>query len=255
MTPRDLDQDNELFEGKLSEDIVFVSFKEISLLWLSNLKSKEKLLSYFHQIERVPSIKTVILYEVHSPQRQEDYFDFYSLFTKSRIDSDEIFRMCNALDQIMLGIIESTKFFILAQSGRIILPFFTSGFACDYRIVGDNFIVQNPMPKIGLFPKGAGAFFLTRIVGSAKAEEILLSDNDMDAYQLSQLKLVDKIVPFGQLRDAALETAGTFSGKSVSSLIGVKKLVNYSLRDLKSYLEFENKQLLQILHTLKKEHE
>ena len=168
------------------------------------------------------------------------------------MDSDEILRMCNALDQIMLGIIESTKFFILAQSGITILPFFTSGFACDYRIVGDNFVVQNPMPKIGLFPKGAGAFFLTRIVGSAKAEEILLSDKDMDAYQLLQLKLADKIVPFSQLRYAALETARTFSGKSGASLTGVKRLVNYSLKDLKDYLEFENEQLLQILNTIKR---
>ena len=30
--------------------------------------------------------------------------------------------MCNALDQMMLSVIESTKLYILAQSGRILLP-------------------------------------------------------------------------------------------------------------------------------------
>ena len=151
----------------------------------------------------------------------------------------------------MLRIVDSDKFYISAQSGKVILPFFALGFACDYRIAADNLVVQNPAPKLGLIPKGAGAFFLTRMLGPAKAEEILLSSEDMNAYELLQLKLVSKVVPFNKLRSAALEEARKFSGKSGTSLSGVKRLVNHSLGDLKDYLGFENEQLVQILNVMK----
>ncbi len=255
MATQHLEQDNELFEAKQYGDIIFVSFKEISLLWLGSLKTKQKLLSYFDQIERAPSIKVVILYETHSPRGQKNYLEFYGLFTKSRIDSDEILRMCNALDQMMLSVIQSTKLYILAQSGRTLLPIFTIGFSCDYRIVGDNLVVHNTTPEIDLPPKGAGGFFLPHIVGPAKTEEILLSGKDMDADQLLQLKLVDRVVPFDTLKEAALETAKNYTGQSGVSLAGVKRLVNYSLRDIKSYLQFENEQLIQLLNVRKSKSE
>jgi len=251
MATQPLEQDNELFEAKQYEDIIFVSFKEISLLWLSSLEKKEELLSYFDRIERVPSIKVVILYEVHSSENQKSYSELYGLFEKSNIDSDAIIRMCNAFDQIMLSIIESTKLYILAQSGKILLPIFISGFACDYRIAGDNLIVHNTTPEIGLPPKGAGGFFLPRIVGPAKTEEILLSGEDMDADYLLRLKLVDRIVPSDKLKETALETARNYTSQNGASLVGVKRLVNYALKDLKNYLEYENEQIIQIL-SLKK---
>ena len=251
MATQYLEQDNELFETKQYEDIIFVSFKEISLLWLSSLEKKEKLLSCFHQIEFLPSIKAVVLYEVHSPQDQKSCSELHDLFAKSNIDSDTIIRMCNALDQIMLSIIESTKLYILAQSGKILLPIFTSGFACDYRIVGDNLVVHSATPEIGLPPKGAGGFFLPRIVGPAKTEEILLSGEDMNADELLRLKLVDRVVSSDKLKEAALETAKNYAGQTSESLAGVKRLVNYSLKDLKSYLEYENEQLIHLLNVKK----
>ena len=251
MATQHLEQDTELFETKQYDDIIFVSFKEISLLWLSSLEKKQQFLSYFDRIERVPSIKAVILYETHSPQDQKSYSELYDLFAQSNIDSDAIIRMCNALDQIMLSIIESTKLYILAQSGRILLPIFTTGFACDYRIVGDNLVVYNITPEIGLPPKGAGGFFLPRIVGPARTEEILLSGEDMNTAQLLRLKLVDRVVPSDKLKEAALETAKNYTGQTGESLAGVKRLVNYSLKDLKSYLEYENEQLIHLLNLKK----
>jgi enoyl-CoA hydratase/carnithine racemase len=251
MATQHLEQDNEVFETKQYEGIVYLSLKEVPLLWLSNLEKKDILLSYFDQIESVPSIKVVILHEPNSSLDQQKYFELHDWWAQSKIDTNALQRIYRALDQTMLRIIDSDKVYISVQSGKVILPFFTLNFASDYRIVADNLIVQNPAPKIGLIPKSAGAFFLTRILGAAKTEEILLSSKELSAYELFRMKLVDKVVSFNKLRYVALETAKTYSTKSGTSLSGVKRLVNYSLKDLKDYLEFEDEQLLKILNTRK----
>jgi len=251
MVPRNIEQDNELFEGKRYESIVSVYFKEVPMLWLSSLENKEKLLSYFEQIECVPSTKAVILYELNGSLDQKRYFELYDWWRESGIYSDAIRRIYNAIDQVMLRIVNSSKIFISVQSGKVILPFFTSNFACDYRIVADNLVVQNPAPKVGKVPNGACAYFLTRILGPTKAEDILLSSKGINAYELLRLKLVDKVVSFNKLSSAALDIAKKFSDKSDTSLVGVKRLVNYSLKDLKDYLEYENEQLIKIFNKTK----
>jgi len=251
MVAQNIEQDNELFEGKQYESIVSVSFKEVPMLWLSSLEKKEKLLSYFDQIECVPSIKAVILHEQNGSLDQKRYFELFDWWRESKIDSNYIQRIYRAIDQVILRIVDSNKFFVSAQSGKVILPFFTSNFACDYKIVADNLVVQNPAPKVGRIPNAAGAYFLTRILGPTKAEDILLSSKDINAYELLRLKLVDKVVSFNKLSCAALDIAKKFSGKSSTSLVGVKRLVNYSLKDLKDYLEYENEQLIKVLNKTK----
>jgi len=251
MATQRYEEDNELFEAKQYEGVVFISLKEVPLLWMSSLEKKEELLCYLDRIECAPAIKALVLHEPNRSLSQDRYFELHDWWTKSKIDPDAVQRICRALDQFMLRIVDSDKFYISAQSGKVVLPFFTSSFACDYRIVADNLVVQNPAPKVGLIPKGAGAFFLTRMLGPAKAEEILLSSEDIKAYELLRLKLVNKVVPFNKLRSSALETARKFSGKSGTSLAGVKRLVNHSLKDLKDYLGFENEQLTQILNVMK----
>ena len=251
MVTQNIEQDNELFESKQYESVVSVSFKEVPMLWLSSLEKKEKLLSYFEQIECEPSIKALILHEPNASLDQKRYLELYDWWRGSKINSNAIRRIYNAIDQVILRIVDSNKFFVSAQSGKVILPFFTSNFACDYRIVADNLVVQNPAPKAGRIPNAAGAYFLTRILGPTKAEEILLSSEDIKAYELLRLKLVDKVASFNKLSSAALDIAKKFSSKSATSLVGVKRLVNYSLKDLRDYLGFENEQLIKILNKTK----
>jgi enoyl-CoA hydratase/carnithine racemase len=59
--------------------------------------------------------------------------------------------------------------------------------------------------------------------------------------------IVDKVVPQETLEKAAVDTARRFAQKPARSLAGLKKLINYSLIDLKDYLAVEYKELIKIL--------
>ena len=121
--------------------------------------------------------------------------------------------------------------------------FLNISLACDYRIAADNTVFQNPCLEYGLVPKGGGAFFLSKILGVSKAYKMMLSEEDVRAEEALKLGLVDEVVPLAELQDTALKVAGQFARKPVSSLRCCKRLLNYSFKDLREYLEFETEEL------------
>ena len=136
---------------------------------------------------------------------------------------------------------------IHANSGKVLSLFLNVSLACDYRIIADNTVFQNPCLEIGMVPKGGGAFFLSKMLGISKAYEILLCEKDITAEEALKLGLVDKVVPFNELRQAALEIAEDYARRPLRSIAGAKKLLNYSIRDLEEYLDFETRELGRII--------
>ena len=119
--------------------------------------------------------------------------------------------------------------------------------ACDYRIVADNTIFMNTFLKQGMAPKGGEAYFLGKRLGHSKAFELLLSDKAATARQALELGIVNKVAPFSELEALALERAKYFAQYPAGSLATMKKLLNYSTKDLADYLEFENQALMHII--------
>jgi enoyl-CoA hydratase/carnithine racemase len=139
------------------------------------------------------------------------------------------------------------------DSGQVIPMFLNFSLACDYRIVSEDTLFQNPCIELGLIPKGGGAFFLPRIVGLRKAYEILLSIEDLPASQALQLGIVDEVVAKEQLESAALKAADCFCGYPANSVSGIKRLLNYSRNELGDYLEFENQVLINCVGSRQRE--
>ena len=251
MVAQKIEQENELFKSRQLKNIALVTFKTVSMEWLSSLEKKEKLLSYFDMLSDNSSIKSVILRSPNNSLDKKGFFEQFEAWSNAKIYNDTILRIFRAFDQIILRIVGSDKLFVSAQSGKVIFPFFGLSLACDHRIVADNFMVQNPESMVGLAPKGAAAFFLTRAIGSSKSMELLLAKKDIGAYELLRLKLVDSVAPFNKLRHTALETAKNLCSHSLTTLAGVKRLVNYSMRELANYLEYEDDEIFRTLSKLK----
>lgn len=87
------------------------------------------------------------------------------------------------------------------------------------------------------------------MLGHGKAYEILLTSEGITARDALKLGIVDKIVPYYEFEDAVLNTAQNFAQKPYTSLSGIKKLLNYSLKDLEEHLRHENDLLIYVLST------
>ncbi len=244
----DFDIEGEYFSTKKIDEIITISFTGNVMHFPTLLSAKEALFDYLDLVSNSDAVKVVILKGQQKRDQREDYFAFYNALLTSKMDANVLHRLFRCYDQLILKILESSKFFIEVGRGDIIFQTFNVGFACDYRIVTDQTVIHNPSIALGLMTKGGGAYFLKKMLGHTKAYEILLSDTGILAQEALKLGLVDKIVMEDGYEEAVLNIARYFSQKPASSIAGLKKFLNYSLKGLKEYLEFENRELLRILN-------
>jgi 2-(1,2-epoxy-1,2-dihydrophenyl)acetyl-CoA isomerase len=76
--------------------------------------------------------------------------------------------------------------------------------ACDLRIAADNAVLTTAFARVGFSGDYGGTFFLTRLVGSAKARELYFLSERLDAKEAQRLGLLNFVVPADKL---AQETA------------------------------------------------
>jgi 2-(1,2-epoxy-1,2-dihydrophenyl)acetyl-CoA isomerase len=73
--------------------------------------------------------------------------------------------------------------------------------ACDLRIAADHAVFTTAFAKIGYSGDFGGAWYLTKIVGTAKARELYFLSDRIDAQEAHRLGLVNWVVPREKLRD------------------------------------------------------
>src|SRR2546425_766926 len=71
---------------------------------------------------------------------------------------------------------------------------------CDYRIASDQASIGQVFHKLGLVPDWGGSFFLPRLVGPAKALELVWSARMVPAAEALALGLFDRVVPHERLQ-------------------------------------------------------
>lgn len=72
--------------------------------------------------------------------------------------------------------------------------------ACDLRIAAESAVLVTAFARVGFSGDYGGSYFLTRLVGSARARELYYLSPRIDAKEAERLGLVNRVVP-----DAALE--------------------------------------------------
>src|SRR5262249_56191458 len=69
--------------------------------------------------------------------------------------------------------------------------------ACDIRIMDETARIGFPEVKLGIFPGSGGIFRLPRLVGPAKAYELLYTGEPVDAHEAHRIGLINPLAPAG----------------------------------------------------------
>jgi len=101
--------------------------------------------------------------------------------------------------------------------------------AFDIRIAEEHAQIGFPEVNLGIFPGAGGTQRLPRLIGSAKAKEIMYTGEPISSKEAEKIGLVNKVVSSGEGLDAALELAGKIADKSLPSLARVKKAIDEGL--------------------------
>jgi 2-(1,2-epoxy-1,2-dihydrophenyl)acetyl-CoA isomerase len=79
--------------------------------------------------------------------------------------------------------------------------------ACDLRIAGDTARFGTAFARVGYSGDFGGSYFLTRLVGTAKARELYFTADLVDAPQALALGLVNRVVPDARLEEETMALA------------------------------------------------
>lgn len=94
--------------------------------------------------------------------------------------------------------------------------------ACDLRVAAESARLGQPEILLGIIPGGGATQRLARLVGSARAKELIWSGRQVRADEALAIGLVDRVVPAGEAETKAIEWAAGFaSGPTVA--IGLAK--------------------------------
>jgi enoyl-CoA hydratase len=111
---------------------------------------------------------------------------------------------------------------------------------CDIRLAAEDVQFGLPEPGLGIIPAAGGSQTLPRIIGGAKALEILLSGRWVKAEEARRLKLVSKVLPRKELMPAAERLAGKIAGFNPLALACAKQAITRGLDlSLEQGLELE----------------
>ena len=102
--------------------------------------------------------------------------------------------------------------------------------ACDLRIAGKSAKLTTAFAKVGLSGDYGGTYFLTRLVGSAKARELYLTSPILMADEALALGLVTRVVPDAELEAAAHELAMSLAQGPSIALGYIKQNINTAER-------------------------
>lgn len=113
-----------------------------------------------------------------------------------------------------LGAVAAIPRFTIAAIGRVALGGGCELALCaDWRIAGDNAVLGQPEVLLGIIPGGGGTQRLPRLVGTARAKEIMITGRQVKADEALRIGLVDEVVPAAEVLDRALaKAAGVASG-------------------------------------------
>ncbi len=112
--------------------------------------------------------------------------------------------------------------------------------ACDIRIAADNAQLGQPEILLGIIPGAGGTQRLARLVGPAKAKELIFSGRFIAAAEAREIGLVDRVVPADQVYAEAVAWATQFVGGPAYAIRAAKEAVDRGLEvDLATGLEIE----------------
>ncbi len=97
--------------------------------------------------------------------------------------------------------------------------------ACDLRIASSRAYLQEKFVKIGLMPDGGGTYWLPRLVGTARAMELILTGAPIDAARAEALGIVNRVVPPEQLDADARAFAHQLAAGPPLAFAAIKRAV------------------------------
>src|SRR3954453_1226210 len=122
--------------------------------------------------------------------------------------------------------------------------------AADFRIAGERARLGQPEILLGIIPGAGGTQRLPRLIGPARAKDLVFSGRMVGAAEALELGLVDQVVPDADVDPAAVEMVKRYAAGPALALRAAKQAIDAGLGvDLATGLELERVQFAALFGT------
>ena len=129
---------------------------------------------------------------------------------------------------------------IAAVTGYALGGGFELDLTADFRVLGAGAKVGVPEITLGVIPGLGGTQRLPRLIGPARAKDLVFSGRHVGAQEALQLGIADRVVPDGDVHSTAVEMASAYSAGPAVALRSAKQAIDDGLElDLDSGLRLE----------------
>ena len=95
--------------------------------------------------------------------------------------------------------------------------------ACDFRVIAEDAKIGLPEVLLGIFPSSGGLYRLPRLIGLARARELMFFGQPLTAQEAERIGLVTRVAPVGRAVEVAVAMAGQLAAMSAESLRVMKQ--------------------------------
>ena len=142
-------------------------------------------------------------------------------------------RLTTALEGLAKPVIAAVEGFCMTGGCELAL-------ACDLRVAAEGSSFGITSSRIGTVPGAGGSQRLPRLIGTARALELLFSADSVDAQEAYRIGLVNRLVPRGRALAEAKAMVAVYAERAPLSLAWDKRAVYQGMQmDLAAGLEFE----------------
>jgi enoyl-CoA hydratase/carnithine racemase len=111
----------------------------------------------------------------------------------------------------------------------------------DFRVCGDNSKLGQPEILLGVIPGAGGTQRLARLIGPARAKDLVFSGRMVDSEEALRIGLADRVVPAAEVYDTAVELVRPYTTGPALALRAAKQAIDGGLNgDLATGLALES---------------
>lgn len=226
-----------LFEK--SEGIAKISLNRPEILNAINTKLLNELYDAMEKVKNDPEVRVLVITGIGKAFSSGIELK-NALEEIVRAPQLELLERVKKFHEMMYSLYTMDKVTIAAVNGLAIGLGLTLTLACDLRIASEKAVLATGYTRLGLHPDGGLTYFLTKLAGPAKAFELLLTSDFIDAKEAERIGLLNKVVPHEKLHEEVMGLAKRIAQGPVTAIRLLKRTIHECINaDLKTILERE----------------
>ncbi len=161
---------------------------------------------------------------------------------RARMGDAEVHAFHEGLRSAFRAIEEAPQPFVAAMNGAALGGGLELALACDLRVAAESAQMGLPEVSLGIIPGGGGTQRLARLVGVARAKDLVLTARRVGAAEALAMGLVSRTAPAARLLDEAMDLAAQVARNAPVSLRQAKRAIDRGFHlPLEEALDLENR--------------